>query len=821
MLDPKIWRLGFFFFVTILLISLRLHPQPELPHIQQLSPYVPLSSSSNCEQALSILTWTSTATTREFAEDVLSSTSLLTEETPSARAIRAARRLQLLSEKALAAAKMLRYEVDRDDDSDDENSFLTDLDNNVMPSDSSVNCYLQNDSSDLCVYDTLCVDIPSDTSMPIPPTLLFIKNSHTRQSEQDAEQKLPKIDAEALKASITRRSARQQKDHHSVPMKLTSSSSGKSTSKLSWDFEDIIDEIPPGEYKRNYPFGSEYVIREISPEETIPKALGGKFDGSIVWMDDFYLTTSVLSSHLWGSSMSIFFPLLGAAHANRSLGLHLPPIRNLILTAAQDEMINFANRAWIDGNPWKEEGGSFRWAWGFLEELLDWLADRDHLDGNSKKGQHQQMPYVGSTSRDEKTRELDVQTSDSEIKVPKRLKERLQRNFDQCRVELTRSVEPNDLILGGETLDADESLAPYISCLVLSLSTISDRGNSTPYRSLLSRSNKPGTRLIFTSKDLPDDAIAREILRELQGLRVNSETMFKVNRNLLRRPHRVCARKAIVLGPKELLIGGQSEASLIRSFSADRFGTRRMSTQYIFPPTSVLFLDRGEGSSPSLGPYGRFFDNVDEMKEVLAKYTISYSYVTDTDINKLSFVEQGRLFGSHGVLITPHGAGMVNAAFMPPRSSILEIHPYHMWCPIYSRGLTAAGHHVFSLTSHLKGRNLDYAYLLGRVSSEEIRQNAEKEAARCEVMGNVKASTDGDCWMSYKTASIRVPIAEFEHKLLLALEAVGDYKYPISSPIALLEGEEEERGEPLAAHLNDQYYQSKRWKVCPPQSTCA
>jgi hypothetical protein len=67
--------------------------------------------------------------------------------------------------------------------------------------------------------------------------------------------------------------------------------------------------------------------------------------------------------------------------------------------------------------------------------------------------------------------------------------------------------------------------------------------------------------------------------------------------------------------------------------------------------------------------------------------------------------------------------------------------------------------------------------------------------------------------MSYKTASILVPIAEFEHVLLQALEAVGDYRYPISSPIALLEGIEEERGDSLA-QLDENYYQSRRWTVC-------
>jgi hypothetical protein len=810
--------MALFLFLAILLPR---RSTDELDLTVQPSTRIPLSSSSKCEQALSTLSWKSIATAQELAEDTLSSTNLLPNEPLSTRAARAARRLQLLSEKALAAAELLRYEVDPDGlfggKDGDALSFFKDLDANGRPGETSVECYLQSDSSDLCVYDNLCVDIPSDTSMPTSPTLLFIKDTNVPSTDR-MEESFSKLDTEALRASITRRYNRRNNpspsSSSSSPSRVkteSSPSSDKSTMKLSWDFEDILDENPPGEYERMFPFGNEYIIQEISPEETVPIALGGQYEGSITWLDDFFLSTNVLSSHLWGSSMSIFFPIFGAAHANKSLNLNLPPIRNLILTAAQDEMVDFTNRAWLDGNPWKSEGGSYRWAWGFLEELLAWLAQRDTALIDEMK------PFIGIEKRKVNEQKLPLE----KVRIRQRLEEKVKWNFKQCVGELTRStIEPKDLILETETLNSDEPLASYVSCIVRSLSTRMT-GNFTPYRSLFHsiETDEKGTRLIFTSKDLPEDAIARAFVSELSRLNAKSETLHKLNQFLLRRPHRVCAKKAVVLGPKELLMGGQSEATLIRRFSAERFGAPKMSTQYLFPTSHVLFLDRGVDSSPSLGPYGRYFDNVEEMKDVLNKYNIQYTYVTDKELYSLSFVEQGKLFASHGVLISAHGAGMVNAAFMPPRSSILEINPYNLWCPIYSRGLTAAGYQVFTITSHLKGRNLDYAYLNGRVTPEEIRQNAEKEAPRCEVLGNVKASTDGDCWMSFKTASIRVPIAEFEHKVLQALEAVGDFKYPISSPIALLEGEEEERGDPLA-QLDDKYYQSRKWKLCPPQSSC-
>jgi hypothetical protein len=49
-----------------------------------------------------------------------------------------------------------------------------------------------------------------------------------------------------------------------------------------------------------------------------------------------------------------------------------------------------------------------------------------------------------------------------------------------------------------------------------------------------------------------------------------------------------------------------------------------------------------------------------------------------------SFQEQVEMFSSHGVLVSPHGAGLVNLLFMPPLSAMIELYPYHIDHTVYA-----------------------------------------------------------------------------------------------------------------------------------------
>ena len=56
-----------------------------------------------------------------------------------------------------------------------------------------------------------------------------------------------------------------------------------------------------------------------------------------------------------------------------------------------------------------------------------------------------------------------------------------------------------------------------------------------------------------------------------------------------------------------------------------------------------------------------------------------------------SFREQLKLFSTHGILVSPHGAGLTNAMFLAPFSSVIEIVPYHLDHNIYSTIAVTAG----------------------------------------------------------------------------------------------------------------------------------
>jgi capsular polysaccharide biosynthesis protein len=53
-------------------------------------------------------------------------------------------------------------------------------------------------------------------------------------------------------------------------------------------------------------------------------------------------------------------------------------------------------------------------------------------------------------------------------------------------------------------------------------------------------------------------------------------------------------------------------------------------------------------------------------------------------VRPYTFREQVEMFSSHGVLVTPHGAGLINMLFMPPLSAMIELFPYQLDHTVYA-----------------------------------------------------------------------------------------------------------------------------------------
>jgi hypothetical protein len=92
------------------------------------------------------------------------------------------------------------------------------------------------------------------------------------------------------------------------------------------------------------------------------------------------------------------------------------------------------------------------------------------------------------------------------------------------------------------------------------------------------------------------------------------------------------------------------------------------------PVKKVLFWLRKPNS-------GRSFYNLAEMLAIADKYNIPYTVVEKVPPD---FISQVNLVADHGVIVAPHGAGLMNLMFMPPFGAVVEIFPYQTHHNLYS-----------------------------------------------------------------------------------------------------------------------------------------
>lgn len=101
-----------------------------------------------------------------------------------------------------------------------------------------------------------------------------------------------------------------------------------------------------------------------------------------------------------------------------------------------------------------------------------------------------------------------------------------------------------------------------------------------------------------------------------------------------------------------------------------------------------LYLCRAKKSTGN----GRLVMNIDKVEEL-----ISDSGFTLINPAEMSFAEQIKIFKHADFIVSPIGAALVNAVFLPPKSNILVLSPYHENANYYyfSNLMGALGHNMY------------------------------------------------------------------------------------------------------------------------------
>ena len=747
----------------------------------------------------------------------------------------------------------------------------TDTNAIIYPDPTTIRCHAQQDSFDLCHYENICIDIPSDkinfnsnlepswyliqsylfpssTTTKDIPSMTHIRSSPLGSFSSSSAEETTTIDPitkatkEWLTSQLHNRHAQRQESFPGVSLEQLEKDG--LTDRLAWDFVDVLSPHP-GKRPRAVPFGTFFRPKIINANDAIPKMSGGNFPGIVTWIDNVYISYSLLHSQLWGFSQGVAFPMLGSIFANESSNLHLPPIDNFVVIPDRWRTSDHSATAWNQGNPYQGyKGGT--WINGILTETLQYFHPR-------KKAPYSGFtidphPIINYTQLPESANGY-FPYENYIIEIMEPVMYTACQNFDT--ILQPYMGEGNFGGVGGLQLDSTNSYNLIAICLMRFAERLPPFNTNEslpilPYQTLSMDNIQDGTRMMFTPRDIPPHPLIVSILfafEELAAPLVQKDSSVPLSLKMIRStihqtvayqklyehmlryvPHRICGKRAVLLGNRDALVGGNAEATFIRNFAHDKGTTPILDRGYTYPPQQILIVDRGDDDKGKHNGYGRWFANRDEMEIIIQKYNVTYRVLTDREIFNLTFIEQMKIFGQYGLLIMAHGAGESTSAFMPPRSAVIEIYPYGMWCPVFLRMHTASGNHHFSIHSELKGTNLDYAYvngLRGPRGGEKHLELAQKIEKQCEHLGHVGSSLAPDCWHDNRMSNVMVPLAEFEHTLLLALHSIGIQRYPINSPISLLHGAPNGTfytDSPLS-QLDPEYYRSRRWKVCPPNTT--
>jgi hypothetical protein len=259
---------------------------------------------------------------------------------------------------------------------------------------------------------------------------------------------------------------------------------------------------------------------------------------------------------------------------------------------------------------------------------------------------------------------------------------------------------------------------------------------------------------------------------------------------------RVCARRAVSLGHKPLLVGGTAEANAFRlAAGAHVLPSAQLEWPYPSaaerrgaPPLRLLLWDAA----------GRV-ENAQQVVDVARKYAraggalAGVTHVTPAQAAAMSPATLAATFNAAHVLVALAGEGFVHALFLPPRSAIILVYPHQAWRPLHARVGTLAGHTVVPVFSRLRGSGLAYGST-GTFTPDE-----------CEAL-SYAAVADSPCASAYRhPARVVVPLASFESALLDALALAGRRRpQHEGSALDLLEGAPQ-AGMPIPPYFDARY----------------
>ena len=241
----------------------------------------------------------------------------------------------------------------------------------------------------------------------------------------------------------------------------------------------------------------------------------------------------------------------------------------------------------------------------------------------------------------------------------------------------------------------------------------------------------------------------------------------KFYNSIISKENLVCSREAVILSQKPRLFSTLQSSinfrdaafGIIGEEAPSKRGKNKISDRPLYGEDffgKVLIDYRGEGA-------GRNVVNHEEIVSLVEYYQLEA--ILSPSFNEFdSYEKQIHALGEVDVYIIVHGAGVTNAMFMAPRSSLIEISPYGMRVPMYKYAAEVMGLFYLNVVSWLKGP-IDERKCSGQLHMQAFFDKCEKQSF---LKNNLDA-----CNLYAKNACAYVPIYEVEQALISAYDLIG------------------------------------------------